>query len=195
MMPEVKMSDRNVKAFLFATMMAVLLIGCQTERVTTSDGRPMPRKPTAAPQAPADAQVNRMAFMVSSKPEDSTGNGYPDLIMATVALFALPHPMSMRFDGVFEFTLYERGEARDPNTEPLAQWIMEGEAIRRAEATAGYGPCYQFALSLVEAGGDVFPFTSADLRCAFYPADGSPPVRSDGVRSIQIGKRVADGRR
>jgi hypothetical protein len=171
--------------------MLTILVGCQTERVTTSDGRPMPRKPTAAPRTPDDAQVNRMAFMVSSKPEDTSGNGYPDLILVTVALFSLPHPISIHADGVFEFALYERGRARDPNAAPLAEWRMEGEAVRQAHAVAGYGPCYQFGLSLHDAGGDVFPLTSADLRCTFHPADGSPPVQSDGVRSIQIGSRLA----
>lgn len=194
-MAEMKCSGRSVNAFCLAAIMTALFIGCQTESITTSDGRPMPQKPRAAPAAPANAKPNRMAFMVSSKPEDTTGNGYPDLIMATVALFALPHPMAMRFDGMFEFTLYQRGEARDPNAEPIAHWVKQGEAVRQAEATAGYGPCYQFSLSLVEVGSDVIPLTSADLRCTFHPADGSTPVHSDGVRSIQVGSRMASDRR
>lgn len=197
-MPKVMKNDRNlettqrriVNVLLLAAMM-VAMIGCQTERVSTSDGRPMPMKPTGGPRTPDNPQINRMAFMVSSKPEDTTGNGYPDLILATVALFALPHPMAVHVDGVFEFALFERGEARVVGAEPLAHWRMEGDRVRRAKAVAGYGPCYQFGLSLVEVGGDVFPLTSADLRCTFHPADGSASVYSDGVRSIQIGKRIA----
>jgi len=179
---------------LFAAGLLALSAGCHTERITTSDGRPMPRKPTGPPRAPVQPEVNRMAFMVSSKPEDMSGNGYPDLIMATVALFALPHPTSLHVDGTFEFVLYERGTARDPDAEPLARWRKEGDEVKDARAVAGYGPCYQFALNLHEAGGDVFPITSADLRCTFYPADDSTPVKSDGVRSIQIGSRMTGQR-
>jgi hypothetical protein len=168
---------------------AALVGGCVNEKVTTSDGRPMSEKPRQAPVTPSDAVINRMAFMVGSKPDDTTGNGYPDLIRATVALFASPHPMAVRGNGVFEFRLYTFGSAARPDAEPLAFWRIEGEDITKAEAMGSYGPAYQFQLSLNDAGGDQYPLTSADLRCRFIPADGSPPVQSDGVRSIRIGRR------
>jgi hypothetical protein len=171
--------------------MALLLGGCRTERVVTSDGRPMPPKAVAPPTTPAGSQINRMAFMVGSKPEDTTGNGYPDLIRVTVALFSEPHPIAIHADGAFEFVLYAGGDASRADAEPLARWRKEGEAVRRARGLTGFGESYHFNLSLAEAGGDVYPLTSADMRCIFHPADGSAPVRSEGVRSIQIGRRVA----
>jgi hypothetical protein len=46
-------------------------------------------------------------------------------------------------------------------------------------------------LSLLEVGDDRLPLERADLVCRFEPADGSPPITSDGVRTIQIGRRAA----
>lgn len=175
-----------VGRFLFSVILVAFLVGCQTERIT-SDGRPLPPTPRAAPSAPSNAQANRMMFMVGAKPRDTNGNGYPDQIEATVALFASPHPTAIHQEGVFEFALFTRGHAGEGA--PIAQWRVEGDMLERARARTQYGPCYQFQLSLLDAGGDVYPLTAADLRCTFIPADGSPPVRSDGVRSIQIGKR------
>lgn len=170
----------------------VIQFGCETERVVTSDGRPLPEPPRAVPDAPPTARVNRMALMVGSKPEDSNGNGYPNLIRATVALFAHPHPTSVRAEGIFVFTLWGPGDVGRPHATPIAQWRVEPEDVRRVVANAIYGPAYLFQLDLTAAtGGDQFQLASADLRCAFHPADGGAPVTSDGVRSIQIGRRVS----
>lgn len=177
---------------LFASMVilaSLVLLGCATETVTTSDGRPRSERPRAAPVTPDTARINRMAFMVGSKPDDTTGNGYPDLIRVTVVLFAQPHPMAVRGEGTFQFDLYPFGTANRPDVEPIASWTLEGDAVSEAHSSGYYGPAYQFRLSLLEAGGDEYPFMSADLRCSFIPADGSAPVRSQGVRSIRIGKR------
>jgi hypothetical protein len=56
---------------------------------------------------------------------------------------------------------------------------------------AQYGPFYRFQLSLLEVGDDRLPLERADLVCRFEPADGSQPITSDGVRTIQIGRRAA----
>lgn len=167
----------------------LLLSACATEQVTTSDGRPMAERPRSAPATPTGAAINRMAFMVGSKPEDTTGNGYPDLIRATVVLFASPHPTAVRGEGVFEFRLFPFGAAARPDAVPIAMWRVEGDDVKRAHAHGIYGPAYQFQLSLLDAGGDERPFMSADLRCTFFPANGSAAVHSDGVRSIRIGRR------
>ncbi len=174
---------------LLVLAVAAALCGCATEQVTTSDGRPMAERPRKAPTTPPDAAINKMAFMVGSRPEDTTGSGYPDLIRATVVLFATPHPMAVRGQGVFHFNLYPFGTAGRESATPIASWTIEGNDVTKAHAESYYGPAYQFQLSLLEAGGDELPYTSADLRCTFVPDDGSPPVRSEGVRSIRIGKR------
>lgn len=170
---------------------AANLTGCQVERVSSSDGRPLPPPPREAPVPPPAAKANQMAFFVGTKPDDTNGNGYPDLIAVTVMLVAAPHPTPIRQDGSFVFMLYEAGSLGQPQAKPLAVWRREGVEIRRAMARALAGPCYQFQLSLLESGGDRLLFDSADLVCRFEPADGSAAVQSTGVRTIQLGRKVA----
>lgn len=167
-----------------------LLAGCQTDKVTTSDGWPLPPMPLSTPVPPAGLKADRMAFMVGSKPDDTDNNGFPDTIRATVALFSSEHPTALREDGAFEFLLYEQGRSETPGSKPMAQWRIEGEALRPTMAMAQYGPCYQFTLSLLTTPmGDQLPSAQADMICQFYPADGRAPVQSMGVRSLQIGGR------
>jgi hypothetical protein len=158
--------------------------------VVTSDGRPLPEKPRAAQPVPASVKPSRMLFMPAQKAEDTTGDGYPDEIRATVALFSAEHAASLRHEGVFVFKLFPRGEAGVPGAEPIAMWRIEGEAIEQAHAVSLYGPIYQFRLSLIAANAASRPLSFGDLRCRFEPADGGPPVHSEGVRSIQIGRRA-----
>lgn len=175
---------------VMSCVMACVLGACQTERVTTSDGWQMPPEPRAAPATPANARADRMAFLVGSKPDDTDNNGYPDTIRASVALFNSEHPTALRQDGAFVFLLYEQGRTASPNAQPIAQWRMEGDALRSTYAMAQYGPCYQFSLSLLETPtGDRLRADRADVVCRFEPADGSAPVVSTGVRTVQIGGR------
>lgn len=166
----------------------IVLAGCQTERVITSDGRPLPPPPRPAPPPPPSAKANRMAFFVGQKPDDTNRNGYPDLISTTVMLVSSPHPTPIRQDGAFVFEMYPPGRYGSRDAKPIVSWRLEGEAVRRAEAIALAGPCYQFQLSLLAVGGDVLEFDRGDLICRFEPADGSPVVVSDGVRTIQLGR-------
>jgi len=171
--------------------MAFLVVGCKTERIT-SDGRPLPPPTRDAPTTPSSARVNRMAFIVGSKPGDLNNNGYPDQIKVTVALFATPHPTSIREDGAFVFTLVPQGQQGVEGAKSLGAWRLEGDAVARSFSRAQYGPCYQFQLSLLDGGGtDRLELDRADLVCIFEPADGTTPVKSDGVRTIQIGRRAA----
>ncbi len=169
---------------------AGFLVACQTDKVTTSDGWPLPPEPRATPVPPAGIKADRMAFMVGSKPDDTDNNGYPDAIRASVALFSTEHPTALREDGAFEFILYQQGQSETPGSKPIAQWRIEGEALRPSLAMAQYGPCYQFILSLLATpSGDKLPIERADMICRFEPADGSATVQSMGVRSLQIGGR------
>jgi len=186
--PSVSMIRRGPMV-ISCVLTLLILAACQTERVQTSDGRPMPPKPHPAPAAPAGAIANRMALLVGSKADDTNGNGYPDQIQATVVLFASPHPTPILADGAFVFSLYPMGQAKAAGGEVLAEWRVEGEAVRASQAVARYGPCYRFRLCLLDSVGDVHPLSRADLVCRFEPTDGSPTVMSDGIRSIQIGRR------
>jgi hypothetical protein len=181
-------SMSNILTCAAAVMM---LAGCQTENVTTSDGWQMPPEPRDAPVTPAGAKADRMVFMVSPKADDSDNNGYPDLIRASVVLFNDQHPTALREEGSFTFVLYEQGRSSNPAAQPIAEWRVEGDALRETLATAQYGPCYQFVLSLLQTpAGDRFPTERADMICRFEPSSGSPAVQSTGVRTLQIGGRT-----
>lgn len=179
-----------VPALLALLALLLGVAGCQTESVVTNDGRPLPPDPRPAPPVPRGAQPNRMILLVGRKPDDSDGNGYPDLIRVETALFAQPHPTSMSYDGAFVFTLYRLGETRQPGAVPLAEWRIAGDEQRDALARAPYGACYRFRLSLLDAGVDERPVEQADLRGRFEPAGGGPAISaSDEVRPVVIGRR------
>lgn len=170
---------------------AVFLCSCETERITTSDGRPLPPTPRPVQAPPPGLKADRMVFMVGSKPDDTNGNGYPDSIKASVALFSTRHPTSIREDGAFVFTMYPPGQINVPQVKPLGEWRITGQALAQTMDMAQYGPFYRIQLSLLEVGDDRLPLERADLVCRFEPADGSTPISSDGVRTIQIGRRAA----
>jgi hypothetical protein len=180
-------------AFVACVCIVAALASCETSKVTTSDGRPMPPEPRAVQQVPEGVAANRMAFSVGIKPEDSNSNGFPDLIRVSVSLFRKPeYNMSLRQDGSFVFELFAAGAAAQPDAEPVHAWLFTGDDVRQAETDAIYGPCYQFTLSLAGTEVERVPRVRADLLCRFIPADGSTPVVSEGVRSIQIGRRVGE---
>jgi hypothetical protein len=187
-----KSKIQNPKSALcLCASVAFLLCSCQTERVSSSDGRPLPPAPLPAQPVPAGTKADRMVFMVGSKPDDTNGNGYPDSVKATVALFSLQHPTSIRQDGAFVFTMYSPGQSTTPEIKPLGLWRIEGDTLNKTMDLAQYGPFYRFQLSLLDVGDDRLPLERADLVCRFEPSDGSTPVKCDGVRTIQIGRRAA----
>src|SRR5690606_7854445 len=118
------------RLFVASCLGAAMLCACQTDRVTTSDGWPLPPDPRPAPAPPANLTADRMVFTVGSKPDDSNGNGFPDSIKAAVSLFSLAHPMALQQDGVFIFTLYAQGQAGAPNAKPLGVWRVESSSLQ-----------------------------------------------------------------
>lgn len=161
--------------------------GC-TSSVTTSDGRPMPPVPHAAPQTPSDSKPNAMAMLVGFKPTDTDGNNYPDLITVQTYLYSRPHPTSIYDDGAFVFELYKAGGTAR-NEKPLLTWRFEKADVDNARMYSRlFERGYTFKLSLLEHGSDRLPLTTGNLIGRFEPADGSEPIRCVGVRTIQIGK-------
>lgn len=174
-------------------MIAIMLLvaaGCQTVKVHSSDGRPMPPKPQRVPDVPAGVTANRVAMMIGAKPEDSDGNGYPDLIVTETYLFAEPHPKPLHEEGTFVFELFPTGR---PVTESdlIARWTIGPEDSKRARAAAPFGPCYVFNLNIGDVRSDVLPLMMANLMCRFEPADGRESIRSRGLHAIQIGRRTS----
>jgi hypothetical protein len=176
-------------------LLMVLLCACQTERVTTSDGWRMPPEPRAAPTPPATLRADRMLFTVGSKPDDTNNNGFPDAIQVSVALFSSQHPTALLQEGAFAITMYRQGEYGTSSARPMFEWKLSPAQLQGAQSRSYVGPCYWFHVSLLDMGTDRLPLERADLVCRFDPADGGAAVLSDGVRSIQIGRRMsADAR-
>jgi hypothetical protein len=174
-----------------AALLAALSAGCQTERVMTSDGRPLPPEPRAAPRAPEGVTPNRMLLLVSQRPEDTNGNGFPDNIRVETALFSHPHPTALEVDGTFVFQLFKMGESNRPDAEVVAEWRVPATADDRARAA--YGLCYRFGLSLItdDAEGDLLPRMQGDLRGSFEPTAEGPPVSASAeVRMVNLGLRT-----
>lgn len=152
----------------------------------------MPPAPIAPPPLPADAKVNAIVFtLVGPKALDTNGNGRADLIPVEAYLFAEPHPTPVFAPGEFVFEMYPLGGAAVPGAKPVSTWRIGGAKADAGRAFLLVGPCYRFSLSLLETSGDVLPFTAADLTAAFYPADGGPPIRGSGVRTVQLGMESA----
>ncbi|MCA9289789.1 MAG: hypothetical protein KDA25_01600 [Phycisphaerales bacterium] len=172
------------RAGALAALALLALTSCRTVNIERSDGRPMPPKPRAARATPAGAMAQNMVFMPGTTPADSNGNGYPDTIQAAVMLSL--GDMFVFEDGAFDLEVYSSGRyGTDP---PLAQWVIEGDALERAKRRTGLGDQYWFSVSLLDYTTDVRPLTAVDLVCRFRPADGRPPVVSDGVRTLQLGR-------
>jgi len=181
------------RAVLIAGLLACT--GCQTERVSTSDGRPMPPKPRDPPRVPSGAQANAVALLPAAKPQDTNGNGFPDLLLVDAYLFSEPHPSPLHEQGSFVFALYHEGQVDRENAEPIAEWRVEGPALERCRAVTLWGRGYSIPLSLLDGspGGEKFPVIATTLTCRFEPVDGREPIEPRGVYSIQLGSQLASG--
>jgi hypothetical protein len=178
-----------MSALRFILVPSLLLAGCATTSVT-SDGRPMPPPPVAAPRAPETARANAMAVRVGAKATDTNGNGFPDEVIVEAFLYSEPHPMPIFQDGAFVFRLYLAGQGVDSARPPLVEWRIEGEKMMQSRIISEFinGPCHLFRLSLLETGGDEYPSLSTNLTCRFEPADGGDAVESSGVFQINVGR-------
>jgi hypothetical protein len=171
------------------------LAACQTERVSTSDGRPMPPEPRAAPAAPAGAKANAVALLPAAKPQDTNGNAFPDLLLVDAYLFAEPHPAPIFETGAFVFVLHHEGRADLEGAEPIAQWRIDGAKLDDCRAVTLWGRGYSIPLSLLEGSGpgERFPLIAATLACRFEPADGRGAIEPRGVYSVQLGSSLVSG--
>lgn len=179
---------RAATALLLGAVVALGAAGCQREVIASSDGRPMPPKPTQAPEAPPGIQPDRLLLVVSQSANDSDGNGYEDQFSVTAGLFARAHPTAFAAEGTFVFTLWKQGEVHRAGATAIAEWRFDSAAIPAIVKPWGAG--YDFRVSLLDAGSDRLPRTACDLRGRFEPADGAVPVRaSDEVRPVVVGRR------
>ena len=180
----------------FAAAAAVLgactamLWGCETTRLS-GYYRPLPPKPRPLQPAPPDARADALVLNVSPAPQDTDGNGYPDLINATAHLFDRRYPPAIYQDGAFIFAMFAPGDVSRPGAEPLHEWRVDNEQFQRARGRSAFGQCYRFRLSMLDNGGtDEVALPVADIVCVFEPADRGEPTWSGEVATIQIGRRV-----
>jgi hypothetical protein len=154
-------------------------------------GRPLPPRTRPLRPAPPGARADALLLSVTPTPDDTNGNGYPDLIFATVHLFDRRYPPSIAEDGAIVFRLYAAGTVGTPGAGPIRTWRYEGGSLRAVRQNAPIGVCHMFRPSLLEGGGtDVLPIASADLVCCFEPADGRPVLYAGETGTIQVGRRV-----
>ena len=180
---------RPATAMLLSAVLLASGAGCQTQTIT-SDGRPLPPRPNAAPEAPVDAVPTRMLMFVGQRADDSDGNGFPDLLRASVGLFAAEYDLAIARRGTFTFALYALGEFGQPGAEPIRQWTFDAEASAPLIGTKPWGQGYDVTLSLLEAGSDRLPPQTVDLRASFVDeATGRRATVSNEPRTFRIGAR------
>ena len=170
---------------------AIGLAGCVSSEKAATYYRPLPPKPRPMKPAPPDARANAMVLNVSAAPMDTNGNGYPDLIHATVHLFDRRYPPAIYEDGAFTFAMFAPGDVARGGAEPIQEWLIEDERLQETRGRSAFGECYRFRLSFLEnQSTDRIDLPMADLICVFEPADGAEPTWSGQVATIQIGQRV-----
>lgn len=181
------MTARSGATLLLVALLAFAAAACETTIEQSSNARPMPPTPVAAPTPPPEARVNSFAMLLlTPKAIDSNGDARPDTMAVECYLFAEPFPTPMWETGEFVFSLHRQGTAGTPDAAPLVEWRISSEAAAAARTRTLIGPCYRFALNILEAGRGDLSVRSADLVGRFEPADGRPPIRTTGVRAVQL---------
>lgn len=176
----------RIAAAVCATML-LGLAGCTTTTVSTSDGRPMPPDPRPAPETPENALANRLV-MSTTRPQDTNGNGYPDLIPVGVTLFAEPHATPVWRRGSFRFVVGGVKEVNEPDARPIAEWVLPPEEVQESRVRTMLGPGYSFSLSLLDNPSDRLPLIEVNLRGEFIPEEEGAPEVFSHVLQLQIGR-------
>jgi hypothetical protein len=143
------------------------------------------REPPPPPVTPpANLVANRLVFTVAAAADDTDRNGYVDSLLAAAYLFSQPYPIPLSIRGAFEIRL------TDPRGTPLRTWQIDAEKTAAAMRVREAGPYYEFRLSLLDdPAGDKLKGNVGQVLCTFIPADPqSPPVRSSGGATVQIGR-------
>jgi hypothetical protein len=178
----------TLRCAALAAACLVVLPSCEQSR-TVAYYRPLPPKPRPLKPVPPDARADALVLNVSAAPMDTDGNGYPDLVHATVHLFDRRYPPAIYEEGAFNFAMFSPGDVSRRGVDPIREWrITDLEEVRGRSA---FGECYRFRLSLLDDGGtDELNVPMADVVCVFEPDDGGEPTWSGKVTTIQVGRRV-----
>ena len=172
-------------AAVVAVASASSLVGCVTDSVESTTGRPLPPDPREVPPASSGDPINAISVLKSQQPIDTTGNGFPNLLGAGVYLFARPYPIPRFATGTLVFDLFEPGGfdvVQGASSPPLVTWTLGPEDMAAAQVDNLIGPGYQISLDLGAIGVSELAVDSADLVVRFLPSDGSEPVISSVQR-------------
>jgi hypothetical protein len=175
---------RPARLAALAVVPLLAMAACEVTR-ETSDGRPMPPPPTAAPATPAGAEINAIALIFGPKPVDIDSDGRADLVELDAYLFSRPYPSPTYAEGTLVFELFAPGGAGG-NAPPLGTLRLGPSRLQAIESRSMFGACYRVLLSLREAGVPPSAPPSLDLRTTFEPADGGTPVSSRSVERIVL---------
>jgi hypothetical protein len=168
------------------------LVGCETT-VETSDGRPMPPPPRAAPDTPDGSPINAIALVFGPKPLDTNGNLRPDTIQIEAYLFSRPYPSPMHRDGSFEVEIYRVGGMGRAGEKPLRRWVIPPERLAAMRSRSLIGPSHSIGVSLLDNGGnDEIAEQSVDLIAYFTPSDGGERIMSMGVRTVSMATPIVE---
>lgn len=177
-----------------AACTAILGVAGCTQTVETSDGRPMPPEPRAAPTTPEQARVNAIAVVLGAKPVDTNGNLRPDLIQMQVFLFSRPYPSPIWREGTLDVRIYRSGEAgdpRNPGPSPLRTWQVTPQMMESLRTRSLVGDGYAISLSLLDDGQtDALGVSAVDFMVRFLPIEGGEAVPMAEVRPISLASPV-----
>ena len=99
----------TLRCAALAAACLIVLPSCEQSK-TVAYYRPLPPKPRPLKPAPPDARADALVLNVSAAPMDTDGNGYPDLVHATVHLFDRRYPPAIYEEGAFTFAMFSPGD-------------------------------------------------------------------------------------
>jgi len=160
----------TVKSMAVQLLAALSIPGC----VAADDAN---RQTASA--TPVGAKLTTM-WLATTPPQDSDGNGCPDLIDVSMYLFAEPHPIPLQQPGTLLFKLVA------VSGEELASWQLAEEAVASGSASLPAGPGYLFRLNLLDRGSDKLPRQQAEILATFTSRDGT--VVRQRSSTFKVGK-------
>lgn len=128
---------------------------------------------------PAGAKLTTL-WLATTLPQDSDGNGYPDLFDVSMYMFAEPHPIPLQQPGRLSFKLVGVGGKE------IATWDLSEDAVAAGSATLPAGPGFFFRLNLLDRGSDAIPRQQAEIFAVFNGRDGT--VVRQRSSTFKVGK-------
>ncbi|MBL1216356.1 MAG: hypothetical protein D8M59_02555 [Planctomycetes bacterium] len=177
-----------IPATVVAAGVALLILtGCVTELEQGQE--PLRPQPAAIPDSqPAGLTVEVVQVWPHAYLKDTNNNRVGDRISTMVYFWTRSYKLPIRAHGTLCFSLYPSGTVGRTDSQPICEWVFEGDALSRYVSRTSAGDGYYFELSLLQANGqdgDDLGMKSADLVATFTANDGAEPV-SSGVSTVLL---------